>query len=216
MTEQEILKFLSEAETGALTDGMKLLHMDGWMEGILPASEGLRICGRAFTVQYERRPAAEEPSLNVFEMMEQPDKGCILVCSVPSKDAIVGENIMHATQVNGLNGMVLDGKARDYGVIRRDKLPLFSKGPAIRLETECKITKVQIPVLCGGILVQPDDYIVGDDDGVICIRADEVEKLIYQVEHIAEIEKELERTIQSGKGMSAVAAVSKQKKQLRP
>ena len=45
---------------------------------------------------------------------------------------------------------------------------------------------------------------------------DEVEKLIYQVEHIAEIEKELERTIQSGQGMHAVAAVSKKKKSLRP
>ena len=51
MTEQEILDFLSHAETGALTDSMKLLHMDGWMEGILPLPEDIRICGRAFTVQ---------------------------------------------------------------------------------------------------------------------------------------------------------------------
>ena len=216
MTEQEILNFLSHAETGALTDAMKLLHMDGWMEDILPLPEDVRICGRAFTVQYERRPAADEPALNVFEMMEMPQKGSVLVCSVPSPYAIVGENIMHATLVNGLNGMVLDGKARDAGVIRREKLPLFCKGPAIRLETECKITKVQQPVFCGGILVRPGDYIVGDSDGVIAIRAEEAEKLIYQAERIAQIEKELEKTIQRGQGMRAVAQVSKQKKQLRP
>lgn len=216
MTEQEILSFLSTAETGAITDAMKLLHMDGWMEGILPFSDDARICGRAFTVTYERRPAANVNALNVFEMMEMPEKGSVLVASVPSGDAMVGENILHACLVNGLNGMVLDGKARDTGVIRRDRLPLFCKGPAIRLETECKITAVQQPVACGGVTVYPGDYIVGDCDGVIAIRADEVEALIYQAERIAEIEKELEAVIQSGQGMHAVANVSKKKKQLRP
>ena len=216
MTEQEILDFLSRAETGALTDAMKLLHMDGWMEDILPVPENIRICGRAFTVQYERQPAPDFPAINVFEMMEQAQPGDVLVGVVPSPYAIVGENIMNATQVNGLSGMVLDGKCRDSGVIRRDQLPLFCKGPAIRLETECKIASVQVPVLCGGILVRPGDYIVGDCDGVIVIRPEDAQRLIYQAERIAEIELELEKTIKSGQGMHAVALVSKQKKSLRP
>ena len=215
MTEQEILDFLSHAEAGALTDSMKLLHMDGWMEDILPLPEDIRICGRAFTVQYERQPSPEFPAVNVFEMMEQAQEGSVLVASVPSPYAIVGENIMNAVRVNGLAGLVLDGKTRDSGVIRRDRLPLFCKGPAIRLETECKIASVQVPVQCGGILVRPGDYIVGDCDGVIVIRPEDAEKLIYQAERIAEIELELEKTIQSGRGMHAVAAVSKKKKSLR-
>ena len=215
MTEQGILDFLSRAETGALTDSMKLLHMDGWMEDILPLPEDIRICGRAFTVQYERQPSPEFPAVNVFEMMEQAQKGDVLVASVPSPYAIVGENIMNAVRVNGLAGLVLDGKTRDSGVIRRDRLPLFCKGPAIRLETECKIASVQVPVQCGGILVRPGDYIVGDCDGVIVIRPEDAERLIYQAERIAEIELELEKTIQSGRGMHAVAAVSKKKKSLR-
>ena len=148
-------------------------------------------------------------------MMEQAQKGDVLVASVPSPYAIVGENIMNAVRVNGLAGLVLDGKTRDSGVIRRDRLPLFCKGPAIRLETECKIASVQVPVQCGGILVRPGDYIVGDCDGVIVIRPEDAEKLIYQAERIAEIELELEKTIQSGRGMHAVAAVSKKKKSLR-
>ena len=216
MTEHEILDFLSHAETGALTDSMKLLHMDGWMEDILPLPEDIRICGRAFTVQYERQPSPEFPAVNVFEMMEQAQKGDVLVASVPSPYAIVGENIMNAVRVNGLAGLVLDGKTRDSGVIRRDRLPLFCKGPAIRLETECKIASVQVPVQCGGILVRPGDYIVGDCDGVIVIRPEDAERLIYQAERIAEIELELEKTIQSGQGMHAVAVVSKKKKSLRP
>ena len=215
MTEQEILDFLSRAETGALTDSMKLLHMDGWMEDILPLPEDIRICGRAFTVQYERQPSPEFPAVNVFEMMEQAQKGDVLVASVPSPYAIVGENIMNAVRVNGLAGLVLDGKTRDSGVIRRDRLPLFCKGPAIRRERECKIASLQVPVQCGGILVRPGDYIVGDCDGVIVIRPEDAERLIYQAERIAEIELELEKTIQSGRGMHAVAAVSKKKKSLR-
>ena len=216
MIEQEILDFLSHAETGALTDAMKLLHLDGWMDDILPLPEDARICGRAFTVQYERLPGPGIKALNVFEIMEQAEKGSVMVCSVPSRYAIVGENIMHATQANSLAGMVLDGKARDSGVIRRDRLPLFCKGPAIRLETDCKITAIQVPVFCGGILVNPGDYIVGDCDGVIALRPDSIEALIYQTQHVAQVEAELEQTIQSGQGMRAVAAVSAKKKQLHP
>jgi regulator of RNase E activity RraA len=166
-------------------------------------------------VQYERRPAADAPAINVFEMMEMPEKGSVLVASVPSPYAIVGENIMHAAVKNGLAGMVLDGVCRDSGVIRREQLPLFCKGRAIRLETECKISTVQIPVQCGGVLVRPGDYIVGDCDGVIVRRPEEVEKLIYQAERIADIEAEMEAAIQGGQPMSSVAAISKKKKQMR-
>ena len=47
MKEQEILDFLSHAETGALTDAMNLLRLDGWMEGIFPLPPDIRICGKA-------------------------------------------------------------------------------------------------------------------------------------------------------------------------
>ena len=101
-------------------------------------------------------------------------------------------------------------------MIRREQLPLFCKGKAIRLETECKITTVQSPVLCGGVLVRPGDYIVGDCDGVIALRPEDVEALIYQAERIADIESEMEAAIQGGQPMKTVANISKQKKQLRP
>ena len=212
MNEQEILDFLSHAETGALTDAMNLLHLDGWMEGIYPLPPDIRICGKAFTVQYERNPGPDSTVLNVFEIMELAEKGSVMVCSVPSKDAIVGENIMHATQACSLAGMVLDGVARDSGVIRRDQLPLFCRGFGIRLETACKITAVQQPVCCGGVRVRPGDYIVGDCDGVIAIRPEDAEAIIYQARRVSEVEAELERTIQSGQGMKAVSAVSAKKK----
>ena len=130
MKEQEILDFLSHAETGALTDAMNLLRLDGWMEGIFPLPPDIRICGKAFTVQYERQPGPGAAILNVFEIMELADKGSVMVCSVPSRDAIVGENIMHATKACALAGMVLDGVARDSGVIRREQLPLFCRASA--------------------------------------------------------------------------------------
>ena len=212
MKEQEILDFLSHAETGALTDAMNLLRLDGWMEGIFPLPPDIRICGKAFTVQYERQPGPGATILNVFEIMELADKGSVMVCSVPSRDAIVGENILHAVKACSLAGMVLDGVARDSGVIRRESLPLFCRGFGIRLETACRITGVQQPVCCGGVRVCPGDYIVGDCDGVIVIRPEDAEAVIYQAKRVAEVEDELERTIRSGQGMKAVSAVSAKKK----
>ena len=215
MTDSQIITFFKGVETGAVTDAMNLVQMGGWMDKILPMDDHLKLCGKAFTVRFEKNPPPGTPVLNIFEVMDLVEKEDVMVLSVPGDSAIVGENIMNALCGKGIAGMVLDGKARDTGIIRRDRLPLFCKGPCIRLETECKITAVQVPVTCGGTAVNPGDYIVGDSDGVICISAAQAEKLIYQIERIVKIEDELEQGIKSKVSMKRIAQISLKKKSLR-
>lgn len=215
MTDSQIITFLAASETGALTDAMNLIQIDGWMSGIYPLGGDMKFAGRAFTVEFARDPAPDEPVYNIFEIIERARPGDVMVLSVPSDCAIVGENIMNAVVGQGLSAMVLDGMARDTGVIRRDRLPLFCRGSAIRLETGCKITRVQGPVVCGGARVNPGDYVVGDSDGVIAIASCKAEALIYQTERIVKIETELEYAIRNHLPMKTVAQISSQKKTLR-
>ena len=70
----------------------------------------------------------------------------------------------------GLAGIVTDGGTRDIYDLREQPLPIFT-----RLESswhhgpEIELAEVNGAVVCGGIQVQPADFICGDDDGVVVV-----------------------------------------------
>ncbi|MGE4352490.1 MAG: RraA family protein [Oscillospiraceae bacterium] len=214
MTDSRI-SFLKNTETGAITDAMNLIGVAGWMENIYPANPEMKISGKAFTVQFSvvRDPGQE--TYNMFEVFDLCEPGDVVVISAPNKGAVVGENMMHALTNKGLAGMILDGRTRDWGVIMNAGIPHFSCGPAIMLPANFRITAVQVPVLCGGVVVEPGDYITGDIDGVIAIPKSRIDDVIYQAEMVAEVESELEQALNQKLEMCEIVSVSKKKKSPR-
>lgn len=214
-TETERLHFLRRAETGAITDAMNLLKIDGWMEDIFPAQKNAKICGRAFTVQFSVVRDPEQRTFNLFSVFDRCKPGDVVVVSADTNGAVVGENMMHAMANKQLGGMVLDGRTRDWGVIARMTIPHFSRGPAIRLPENYKITAVQVPILCKGAVVEPDDYIVGDCDGVIAIPQKRIDDVIYQAEMVSEVEAKLEDGLNRSLSMDEIIEISSVKKSPR-
>lgn len=211
----EQVKFLKNTETGAITDAMNLIGVDGWMNDIYPVSSDMKICGRAFTIQFSTVRDKEQKTFNIFEVLDMCEPGDVVVVSAHSTGSTIGENIMHALANQGLAGMVLDGRTRDSSVIATMKTPHFSCGPAIKLAPNFKITAVQVPVSCGGMIVEPGDYIVGDCDGVIALPQARINDVIYQTEMVAKVESELEQALNNHVEMSGVAKISQKKKSPR-
>ena len=46
-------------------------------------------------------------------------------------------------------------------------LPVFITGVRPISGTANKIYKTQVPIVCGGVVVNPGDIIFGDDDGIV-------------------------------------------------
>lgn len=79
-----------------------------------------------------------------------------------------------------MQGAVIDGSTRDAGGIRALGFPTFVKGITPRnyhYPVSPEYGSVNVPVVCGGVLINPGDLIIGDDDGVIVIPIDETERL---------------------------------------
>ena len=105
----------------------------------------------------------------------------------------------------GHEGVVLDGGTRDVEIIKRDSdFPVYARSviPASsigRLETVARDVAVEI----GGIIVNPGDFIVGDEDGIVAIPAEHVAEIVAFAEEAEALEAEMAKYIAEAGSMRA-------------
>ena len=84
-------------------------------------------------------------------------------------NAIMGELMLaHARQI-GMAGVVINGAVRDYGWIRKNDFPVFAAGVTHRGPYKSGPGEVNVTIALDGMVIEPGDLIVGDDDGVVCV-----------------------------------------------
>lgn len=209
MTHEERMKMFEELETGAVTDAMVQHGVGTWMEGIVPTSKGVRIFGRAVTAQFSIVMPPRQV-VDQFDLINLCQPGDVLVWNVPSKANICGENIMHFLMNHKLNGLVIDGYTRDGSVIDEMRAPQFARGLAIApAPRNCRATPddVNVPVSCGGTVVNPGDYIFGDDDGVLVVPEKYIDTVLMQAKMNMSYEKRMEEALNKDADIPALHKV---------
>lgn len=93
-------------------------------------------------------------------------------------NAVVGGIITAGAAMLGVAGMVLDGAIRDVAEIREREFPVYARGVSHRGPYKNGPGEINVPVCIGGMLVQPGDIIVGDQDGLLAFPAAEAAALI--------------------------------------
>jgi len=212
MTDKYV-EYFKNVETGCITDAMNLagVHV-GWMEGIYPTHPEMRLCGRAFTVQYETVRNPEQKKYSMYDIFDMCQPGDIVVVASYNPRAMVGDNMMMALKNKKLGGMVLDGRTRDSLAIAKLGIPQFTAGRAIGVANhDFKITAFNVPIMCGHVRVEPGDYVIGDCDGVIALAACNVEQVKYQCEKAVEYEEKLDVALKNNVSMSEFSAIYQEK-----
>jgi 4-hydroxy-4-methyl-2-oxoglutarate aldolase len=179
--------------------------MDG---AIAPLTAGTRAVGRAATVQFAPTDEdSENPYDAAIEFIDGIERGAVTVIASDSSEctAFWGELFSAAAIGRGAAGVVCDSYVRDSGKVRALGFPAFAVGTRpIDFRARMVITSSHQPVRCGGVLVNPGDLILADDDGVVVVPGDVEDETIARANEKAEKETVVLDELRGGATLKSV------------
>lgn len=140
-----------------------------------PISIDMKIVGRAFTVQL---PFGD--SQLTHEAIDQAQAGDILVINSSSSwdTAVWGDVKTIKGMKRGIGGIVVDGAIRDFNRNMELRFPIFTKYVVPAASKHIGGGELNIPISCGGVNVNPGDIVFGDENGVVIIPQERLDKVI--------------------------------------
>ncbi|MGE5630763.1 MAG: RraA family protein [Caulobacteraceae bacterium] len=192
---QDIIDRASKLNTAQLCDGMNGMGIirNGCMDAsMMPVDSSMRVIGTAYTVATE-----DGDNLPIHVAIYQGKPGYVLVVDgkAYTERAYMGDLMVGAAKAIGLNGIVIDGYVRDKEGLKELGLPVYSKGFMQRSPDKKNPGKINIPVYCAGVTVNPGDLVVGDYDGVTVVPRENILEVLEKAEKKAEYEKKRDEAI---------------------
>ncbi|MHB8294052.1 MAG: RraA family protein [Acidimicrobiales bacterium] len=174
----EVTAGLAEFETPAISDVMNRLYTVS--AGIRPVTPGATsLAGPACTVK-----VFPGDNLMVHKSLDLAAPGDVVVVDASSStvNAVLGDLVATKARHRGIRGFVVDGLVRDLpGISSLGDLPVFARGVSPIGPLHRGPGEVNFPVSIGGIVVQPGDIVVGDENGVVVVPQDAAQGILHQL-----------------------------------
>ena len=184
MEEQLYAAVISDALDAA---GLREQALQHTIRPLLPETV---VVGRAMPVLcldvYEIPDEPYQQEIAAVDSLKQDD---VLICSTNGSTRICfwGELLSTAAQARGVRGAVIDGFIRDVRKIMEMRFPIFTTGISpVDSNGRGDVVAYNVPIECGGVLVNPGDIVFGDADGVVVIpQAVETEIIAAALEKVS-------------------------------
>ncbi|ONG57043.1 methyltransferase [Pseudoroseomonas deserti] len=139
-----------------------------------PMHSGGVLSGPALTVK--TRPG---DNLMIHKAIGLAQPGDVIVVDAGGDltNALIGELMLAQMVKKNLGGIVINGAIRDSGAIRAQDFPVYAAGVTHRGPYKDGPGEINVTIALDGMVIEPGDLIVGDEDGLLCVPFDDVAAL---------------------------------------
>lgn len=101
-------------------------------------------------------------------------------------------------------GVIISGRCRDVAEHREMGFPVFARGRStLGQATFVRAASVNTTLTIEGVSVRPGDWMVADEDGVVCVPVEMVDRVVEMAGRGREVDARCMRDIREGKGVQA-------------
>lgn len=205
--EENIREIFQKVSTPNISDAM---HRGGVIPDIFPLTPGTKMIGRAVTVR--TYPGDWAKPVEAIDIAGQTDVIVIDAGGVPP--AVWGELATHSAIIKKLAGVVIYGAIRDIDEIKKLNFPAFAKLICPNAGEPKGFGEINIPIKINNIIIEPYDWIVGDDNGIVRIPKAEAVEIANRAMDVLEKENRIRKEIREGGTLSSVTELLKWEKNI--
>jgi RraA family protein len=151
-----------------------------------------QLVGTAFTVK--ARPG---DNLMIHKALDLATAGDVIVVDGGGdlNNALVGELMKIHAEARGLAGFVIDGAIRDVAAFANSEFPCYARGETHKGPYKEGPGEINVPVAVGGLVINPGDIVVGDEDGVVAVPIEAASDLLVAVRQQANREEQMKQAL---------------------
>ncbi len=194
--DSDLLGEYRKLTTASVSDAMG--NQNATLSYMRPLIDGVTIAGRAVTV----RTGPGDPR-KPTEAIEQARPGDVIVIEARSSEesACWGGGDSTGSFHRGLSGAVVDGAIRDVAAIRALGFPVWARSITPKTGEPTGVGEINVQIQCGGVIVNPGDIVIADDDGVAVVPAQEAESVLQRSIEREAAEQAVMQEIRNGLGI---------------
>lgn len=163
LPQEGLVRILYDTVPWKKRDDFKTKIMD---PEIKPLRPDMALVGPAYTVA--------DPWMSLDMLADESKNGCVVtIASSGFEGTFAGGFMGTLAQSDGAVGMLTDGYVTGSASLANRDFPVFSRGTRVPHVGYSFEGRFQVPISCGGVIVNPGDIIVGDSDGVIVLTLEE-------------------------------------------
>lgn len=171
VTCEEIRGVLLKLSAANISDGG---HRAEGITGLYPIYTDIKLTGTAVTVRTYPGDWAKP-----VEAIDNAKEGDVIVIDAGGiGPAVWGELATHSALQKKISGVVVHGAIRDVAEIRKLGFPAFTKVVVPTAGEPKGFGEINIPIRISGVRINPGDWIIGDDDGLMVIPSAEAEVMV--------------------------------------
>ncbi len=177
----QIREMFMRATCANISDAM---HHKGWVPGLRSLTRGVKCAGPALTVW-----AYPGDWSKPVEAIDQAEPGTVLVIDVRGEGpAVWGEGASKSCVSRRLAGVVIHGCARDTKEILELGFPVFCSMVGPQAGDPRGVGLIGVPLRIGETPIRTGDWIIADDDGVICVPQEHAVEIANRAMDVVERE----------------------------